>query len=101
MLNSYIISIGCLLLKRIRDEPIPPRRWSLGRWGGLINAAAICFMLPVYVFMFFPAMTPAVPGNMNWGIVIYGGVVVLSTVYYVVRGRGLYVPPVALVHRTY
>ncbi len=99
MLNSYMISIGCILLKRLRGEPLPLRRWSLGRYGGVVNALAVCFILPVYVFMFFPAATPVVPSTMNWGIAIYGGMVLFATVYYVLLGRFRYVPPVALVKR--
>lgn len=30
LLTSYITSIGCILLKRIRGEELLPRRWSLG-----------------------------------------------------------------------
>lgn len=41
LLSSYTICIGCLALKRIRGEPLPPRQWSLGRWGtSLPNARA-------------------------------------------------------------
>lgn len=39
LLCSYSLSIGCLFLKRIKGEPLPPRKWSLGKWGAPINAA--------------------------------------------------------------
>ena len=42
LLSSYILSIGCLLLKRLRGEPIPHREWSLGKAGMAINIAALC-----------------------------------------------------------
>ena len=64
-----------------------------------MNGGAICFILPVYVFMFFPAVTPVSAGTMNWGIVIYGGMILLSTAYYIAGGKDKYVPPVALVKR--
>lgn len=38
LLGSYSLSIGCLLLKRIRRQPLPPRKWTLGKWGAPINA---------------------------------------------------------------
>lgn len=38
LLCSYSLSIGCLLLKRIKGEPLPPRKWTLGKWGALINS---------------------------------------------------------------
>ncbi|KAL8717563.1 MAG: hypothetical protein Q9181_008308, partial [Wetmoreana brouardii] len=33
LISSYILSIGCVLSKRLRGEPLPPSRFSLGRWG--------------------------------------------------------------------
>ncbi|KAK4964239.1 hypothetical protein LTR28_003917 [Elasticomyces elasticus] len=99
LLTSYMIVIGCVLLKRIRGQPLPARRWSLGRFGGVVNAAALCFLLPIYVFAFFPAALPVVPATMNWGIVMYAGVIGFATVYYFAWGRRQYVPPVALVKR--
>ena len=39
LLCSYSLSIGCLLLKRFRGEALPPRKWSLGKWGAPINIA--------------------------------------------------------------
>lgn len=43
LLSTYMISIGCVLLKRIRGEPLPPARWSLGRYGLAINAFAVLY----------------------------------------------------------
>lgn len=45
LLTSYMIVIGCVLLKRIRGEPLPPRRWSLGRWGMACNIIALCYVV--------------------------------------------------------
>jgi hypothetical protein len=35
-------------------QPLPPHKWSLGRFGMAINIGALCFLLPVFVFAFFP-----------------------------------------------
>jgi amino acid transporter len=99
LMSSYIITISCVLIKRIRGEPLPPRRWSLGKWGMPINIASLCFLAPLFVFAFFPLATPVVPSTMNWGIVMFGGIILLATVYYLIWGRKQYVPPVALVKR--
>ncbi|RMZ87432.1 hypothetical protein DV736_g5340, partial [Chaetothyriales sp. CBS 134916] len=40
LMSTYMLSIGCLLLKRINSEALPPARWSLGRWGLPLNAIA-------------------------------------------------------------
>ena len=99
LITCYLISIACLLLKRIRGEALPARRWSLGRYGGIINAAAVVFLVAVYPFVFFPPTTPVDGATMNYGIVMYGGIVTLATLYYVVIGRFHFTPPVTLVKR--
>ena len=99
LMSSYVITIGCLLLKRIRGEPLPPRRWSLGRFGMAINIGALCFLVPVFVFAFFPLTSTVDRESMNWCVVMYGGIMIIAILYYIFRGRHVYVPPVALVKR--
>lgn len=99
LLSAYIMSIGCVLLKRLRGEPLPHHRWSLGRFGMAVNAGALAFLLPLFVFAFFPLSTSVTPETMNWSIVMYIGVIGSATLYYWVRGRHHFIPPVALVKR--
>lgn len=99
MMSSYIITIGCVLLKRIRGEPLPPHRWTLGRFGMAINIGSLCFLCPVFVFAFFPLTSTVEPESMNWCAVMYGGILIIAVVYYVLQGRHHYIPPVALVKR--
>lgn len=37
VLSSYFVTIACLIWRRLYGEPLPPRRWSLGRFGLWIN----------------------------------------------------------------
>ncbi|KAM3421995.1 hypothetical protein BST61_g2372 [Cercospora zeina] len=99
LLTSYIVVIGCVLLKRIRRQPLPDRRWTLGRYGGIVNAIALCYLLMIYVFLFFPAATPVEPESMNWAIVMFISIMSIATLWYFVQGHKSYVPPVALVRR--
>ncbi|KAK4495356.1 hypothetical protein PRZ48_013687 [Zasmidium cellare] len=99
LLTSYIIVIALVLLKRIRGQPLPHRRWSLGKAGMAVNIIAICWLLAVYVFMFFPTTTPTTAEGMNWAIVMFSGIMIIATTYYLVRGHKHYVPPVSLVKR--
>lgn len=99
LMSSYVITIGCLLLKRIRGEPLPPHRWTLGRFGMAINIAAQAFLLPVFVFAFFPLTSSVTPESMNWCVVMYCGIIIIAVLYYIFRGRHHYIPPVALVKR--
>lgn len=63
ILSSYIISISCVALRKIRkDHPLPPTRWSLGAAGLPINIIAVAFLLVVYVVS-FPLPCWIVPGS--------------------------------------
>jgi choline transport protein len=43
LMATYLISIGCALLKRVRGQTLPSARWSLGRYGLPVNAVAIVY----------------------------------------------------------
>lgn len=101
LIFSYIISIGCVRLKRLRGEPLLPRRWSLGKWGGPINDLALAFLFVGFVFAFFP-QEPSVGDpewavHFNWAIIIFAGICLLAFTYYLLGGRKRYVAPVSLV----
>lgn len=98
-MSAYIVSIACVLQKRLRHEPLPPRRWSLGPFGLVANIASLVFLLPLFVFAFFPLTSEFDSKSMNWGIVMYVGVIGFASGYYVVKGRKQFVAPVALVRR--
>jgi choline transport protein len=54
LLFSYTATIGCLIWRRLHGAPLPPRRWSLGKYGLAVNVISICFILPVLFFAFWP-----------------------------------------------
>ena len=97
VLSTYIISIGCLLLKRIRQEELLPARWSLGRWGLPINAFAFFYAGFVIVFSCFPTSLPVTAGTANWAPLIWVGVIAVAAATYLVHGKKAYTPPVAFV----
>lgn len=88
-----MISIGCVTLKRLRGEALPPRPWSLGSMGLWINIGALIWLVPIFVFTLFPGTTPTTPATMNWGILLFGAMVLLSAVYYAAVGRRVYISP--------
>jgi amino acid transporter len=65
LLATYMISFTCLIIRRLGNEPLPPRRWSLGRAGIFVNFGAVAYLLIVWVFIFFPTQTPVTPSTMN------------------------------------
>lgn len=99
LIFSYIISIGCVRLKRLRGEPLLARRWSLGKWGGIVNDLALAFLLAAFIFSFFPMTPNPTAVDMNWAALMFGALAILATVNYFVSARKSYVAPVSLVKR--
>lgn len=101
LLLSYIISIGALRLRRIRGEPLPPRRWSLGKYGGVINDLTLVFLVVAFFFSFWPSYVlvgdATALADFNWAVVVLAIVGILAFVYYWAGGRDKYVAPVSLV----
>ena len=97
LLSTYMISIGCVLLKRIRKQQLPPARWSLGRWGLPINAFAFVYSALVIVFCCFPNSVPVTTSTANWAPLVWVGVIGVAAIIYIVHGRRFYTPPVAFV----
>jgi choline transport protein len=99
LLSSYMVSISCVALKRIRNEPLLPRRFDLGKLGLPINVFSILFLLFVFVICFFPSSPHPAPEAMNWAVAMYGGVMIFSLVYFVIWGRKVYRGPVEYVRK--
>jgi choline transport protein len=88
-----------MIWRRCYGAPLPPRRWSLGKFGLAMNIVAVLFVTPLWFFAFWPTATPVTAASLNWSSVIFFGVLIIAMVYYVVKGRKEYAGPVALVHR--
>lgn len=63
------------------------RRWSLGRWGPLVNVCAIAFQIITIVFFLFPQYGPIKTvngvsnlGEMNWSVAVVGVIFVLGII---------------------
>ncbi|ORY07771.1 amino acid transporter [Clohesyomyces aquaticus] len=100
ILASYIVSISCIALKRIRHEPLLPSKFTLGGWGLPLNIASLIFLVFAFVFSFFPMGPKPTVQGMNWAILMFGGTVLFSWAYYWVRGRHMYSGPVAYVRKS-
>lgn len=97
LVSSYIIVIACIFAKRIKGEALLPSRFSLGRFGLLVNGIALCFLALAFIFLFFPAAPNPTPESMNWSCLLFGFILGFSLVYYYVWGRHNYVGPVEYV----
>ena len=99
LLSTYMISFSCLILRRLRGPALPPRRWSLGRFGLAINVGAVVFLFVVWVFIFFPLEAKVTPATMNWNALMFASTMIFAVVYYFAWGRRSYTSPVDLVRR--
>ena len=97
LIFSYIISIGCVRLKRLRGEPLLPRRWSLGKFGGILNDLALAFLVVSFIFSFFPIVPNPSTTDMNFASLMFGAMAIIATVNYFVSARNSYIAPVSLV----
>ena len=97
LLSTYMISIGCVLRKRLLGLELPKARWSLGRWGIPINAFAFFYAGFVIVFSCFPSVVPVTTQTANWAPAVWGGVILLAGGVYMVHGKTHYTPPVVFI----
>jgi hypothetical protein len=88
-----MITISCVLLHRLKGRELPQARYSLGKWGIFVNIVALLYVAPIFVFSFFPSAPNPTAANMNWAILMVGGVALLATIYYIIWGRKQYLPP--------
>ena len=84
-------------MKRLRNEELLPRRWSLGKWGSVVNDVALAFLVLSFVFSFFPETPMPGAAGMNWAVVIFAFVIVAVGMNYWVNAKRIYVAPVSLV----
>jgi hypothetical protein len=93
LLISYAISIACFLIRRLQGHLTQNARFSLGKWGTVVNVLALAWISLFIVFSFFPGAPSPAPATMNWAIVMVGGTLTWATVYYAIWGRKIYTPP--------
>lgn len=115
---SYLLAIGLLLWRRMRgdldsqnpelaifsssplhddsyDRSLTWGPWRLkGALGVANNAIAICYLLLIIFFSFWPTQVNPTPEMMNWAVVVTGGVSIFSVLYYVVYARKSYTGPI-------
>jgi len=94
MVSTYIISVGCMTLKRLRGEPLLPAPFTLGKFGLAINAFSVLSMTLIFIMTFFPQSPDPTLAAMNWNILVFGTVVVFSIFYFLIKGRFEYDGPV-------
>ena len=67
--------------------------FSLGRFSIPIAIISSIWLFVTSIVMFFPAQYPVTKDNMNYAIVVIGGVVLFATIYWLVSARHWFVGP--------
>jgi choline transport protein len=69
--------------------------WHLPGLVGIINNVYACvYMIFVIFWSVWPPVTPVTANTMNYSVVVTGGVMILSVIWYFVRGRKDYNGPI-------
>ncbi|KAF2015390.1 amino acid transporter [Aaosphaeria arxii CBS 175.79] len=98
LMITYMLSIGAVLYRRIRQpELLPSCRWSLGRWGVPINIGGLAYSTHAFFWCFWPNTTPTDVENFNWAVVMFVAVAIICVGDYYIRARKQYRGPVVLV----
>ncbi|KAE8404883.1 amino acid transporter [Aspergillus pseudonomiae] len=98
LMATYMISIACVIVRRItKSPPLPPSRWSLGRFGMPINILALVYALWAFFWSFWPVNGEVTAETLNWAPVLFVGVMGLSAVLYWLVARKVYEGPVVKV----
>lgn len=100
LLSSYMVSIGCIIAKRLRNEPMLPSKFVLGKWGLPLNIISMLFLAFLFVMSFWPTGPRPNAAGMNWSILVYGVIIVVSLIYFYLRGRHVYAGPVEYVRKS-
>ncbi|KAM5443436.1 hypothetical protein MferCBS31731_001757 [Microsporum ferrugineum] len=96
---SYVLSIACFINRRRSAEPLPARRFSLGKWGMGINVFSVAYLSFGFVFTFFPGSSTVTPETMNWSCLVWGAVIIFAIFQYAIHGRNVYEGPVAYIRK--
>lgn len=92
---TYMVSIGCVLYRRIYNPHLLPKcQWSLGKWGVAVNTGALLYSTFAFFWSFWPNETPVTTENFNWAVVMFVATFIIAAVDWAFRGRLRYNGPV-------
>jgi amino acid transporter len=88
---SYFMPI--FLRCTVARKTFPRGEFNLGRFGMPIAIVSSIWLAVTSMFMFFPPNYPVTKDNMNYAVVIIGGVLLIAAIYWVVSARHWFVGP--------
>ncbi|KAF7125402.1 hypothetical protein CNMCM5793_001580 [Aspergillus hiratsukae] len=91
---AYFIPIACLLATGRKFKPGP---FYMRKWGVVVNSLSLMWLVVGIVFWQFPFFLPVVghlAANMNWTVLVVGGILLLATIWYFIAGSKQYNVPI-------
>ncbi|EIW76916.1 amino acid transporter [Coniophora puteana RWD-64-598 SS2] len=88
---SYAMPVAISLLNGRKDVHDAP--FSLGKWGNVVNAIAVLWIMFAIVLFSMPAVIPVTQSSMNYASVVFVGFGLFSAVWYMIDGRHHYTGP--------
>ncbi|KAG1869471.1 amino acid transporter [Suillus subalutaceus] len=88
---SYAMPVAMSLMNARRDMHDAP--FNLGRFGTVINAVAVLWIMFAMVLFSMPAVIPVTKVSMNYASAVFVGFAVISAVWYLINGRFHYTGP--------
>ncbi|KAF5021739.1 hypothetical protein F66182_6189 [Fusarium sp. NRRL 66182] len=83
---SYAIPIAVLMA--VGREKLPAGgEFGLGKFGPFLNVVSIIYTIITTVFFFFAYTPNPTPADMNYAIAVFGVVLIVSLVFWLVKGR--------------
>lgn len=92
-LQTSCIAPQAILLYRGRDKVLPQRYFSLGRYGALVNATSVIWVLFLDVIYCCPTAMPVTIRNMNYVSVVVVGLVTFVLSLWFTSKRGIFTGP--------
>jgi amino acid transporter len=74
-------------------KTFPLGEFNLGRFGLPIAIISSVWLTVTSIFMFFPANYPVTKDNMNYAVVVVGGVLLIAAIYWFISARHWFVGP--------
>lgn len=97
LMGTYMVSISCVLLRRIRGQYLPPARWTLGKAGLPINFCGLIYSTWAFFWGFWPTSYDPTAETFNWACLLFVVLMGLGTVLYFTHAKKVYEGPVAIV----
>ncbi|KIK52793.1 hypothetical protein GYMLUDRAFT_207812 [Collybiopsis luxurians FD-317 M1] len=94
---QYICYLTPIVLQLFFGKKFSPGPFSLGNASFLVSGLAVAFMVFMIVVLMFPTAPAPTASSMNYTVVVVGGTLLLSTLYYLVSGRLWFSGPVCTV----